>query len=105
MVTNAFPNTPSTFMCFIVKDTKEISVIFDIERNSSAHEENLILLCKYNLYIFEIKIKLCSLFFILYSPLSIPEIHQGGYRICHDNNKLNTESYMTAQHIHYNSNL
>ena len=47
----------------------------------------------------------CTLFFILYSPLSIPEIHQGGYRICHDNNKQNTESYMTAQHIHYNSTL
>ena len=47
---NVFPTT-LTFVYFIAKATNEISVTFDIERNSSTHEENLILFCKYNLYI------------------------------------------------------
>jgi hypothetical protein len=51
MVMNALPTTLTTFIRFIAKATKKISVTFDIGRNSSAHEENLILLCKYNLYI------------------------------------------------------
>jgi hypothetical protein len=51
MIMNALPTTLTTFICFIAKDTKEISVAFDTERNSSAHAEHLILLCKYNLYI------------------------------------------------------
>jgi len=48
---NAFPTTLTAFICFIAKATKKILVTFDIERNSSAHEENLILLFKYNIYI------------------------------------------------------
>jgi len=47
---NAFPTT-HTFVYFIAKAINEISVTFDIEGSSSANEENLILLCKYNLYI------------------------------------------------------
>jgi hypothetical protein len=48
MVMNAFPTT-LTFIYFIAEVINEILVTFDSERNSSAHEENLILLCKYNL--------------------------------------------------------
>jgi hypothetical protein len=47
---NEFRNT-LTLIYFIAQVTNEISVMFDTERKSSAHEENLILLCKYNLYI------------------------------------------------------
>ena len=48
---NAFPTTLTAFICFIAKATKEISVTFDTERKSSAHEENLILFCKYAHYL------------------------------------------------------
>jgi len=51
MAVNAFPTTLTAFICFIAKATKEISATFDIQKNSFAHEENLILLCKYNIYI------------------------------------------------------